>query len=96
MLIGGGTSADAGQVVIFDPMKNGATPAQLLGLYDIIEKRTPEAYQRERAACIYQPDPSVIMTNQITAGFMVDSYRMLSDGQKPGNIFYDSTNNTRF
>ncbi len=96
ILISGGTSADAGQVVIFDPMQNGATPAELLGLYDILEKRNPETYQRERAACIYQPDPSVIMTNQITAGFMVDSYRMLLDGQKPGNIFYDSSNNKRF
>jgi len=96
ILISGGTSADAGQVVIFDPAKNGATPSELLGLYDIIEKRNPETYQRERTACIYQPDPSVIMTNQITAGFMVDSYRMLIDGQKPGNIFYDSTSNTKF
>ena len=96
ILISGGTSADAGQVVIFNPAKNGATPSELLGLYDIIEKRNPETYQRERTACIYQPDPSVIMTNQITAGFMVDSYRMLIDGQKPGNIFYDSTSNTKF
>ncbi len=96
ILISGGTSADVGQIVIFDPMKNGSTPAELLGLYNIVEKRNPETYQRERAACIYQPDPSVIMTNQIAAGFMVDSYRMLLDGQKPGNIFYDSTNNTRF
>jgi len=96
ILISGGTSAEAGQVVIFDPIQNGATPAELLGLYDILEKRNPETYQRERAACIYQPDPSVIMTNQITAGFMVDSYRMLLDGQKPGNIFYDSSNNKRF
>jgi len=96
ILISGGTSADAGQIVIFDPMKNGATPAQLLGLYDIVEKRNPETYQRERAACIYQPDPSVIMTNQIAAGFMVDSYRMLIDGQKPENVFYDSSNNKRF
>ena len=96
ILISGGTSAEAGQVVIFDPIQNGATPAELLGLYDILEKRNPETYQRERAACIYQPDPSVIMTNQITAGFMVDSYRMLLDGQKPGNIFYDSKSNTRF
>jgi hypothetical protein len=77
-------------------MKNSATPAELLGLYDIVEKRNPEAYQRERAACIYQPDPSVIMTNQVAAGFMVDSYRMLLDGQKPGNIFYDSSSSVRF
>ena len=96
ILISGGTSAEAGQVVIFDPIQNGATPAELLGLYDILEKRNPETYQRERAACIYQPDPSVIMTNQITAGFMVDSFRMLLDGQEPKNIFYDSKSNTRF
>jgi molybdopterin/thiamine biosynthesis adenylyltransferase len=96
MLISGGTSADAGQVVIYNPMQNGPTPAELLGLYGIVEKRSPETYQRERAACIYQPDPSVIMTNQITAGFMVDAYRMVLDGQEPENVFYDSTSNTRF
>ncbi|MGD9234180.1 MAG: ThiF family adenylyltransferase [Desulfobacterales bacterium] len=96
MLISGGTSPDAGQAVIYNPMKNSVTPSELLGLYDIIEKRSPETYQRERAACIYQPDPSVIMTNQITAGFMVDSFRMLLDGQEPKNIFYDSTSNTKF
>ena len=95
-MISGGTSAEAGQVVIFDPIQNGATPAELLGLYDIIEKRSPETYQRERAACIYQPDPSVIMTNQITAGFMVDSYRILIDGQKPVTVFYDSTSAVKF
>lgn len=92
VLISGGTSVDAGQVVIYNPMKNGVTPAELLGLYDIVEARSPESYQRERAACIYQPDPSVIMTNQITAGFMVDACRMLLDGQEPKNIFYDSNN----
>ncbi len=96
MLISGGTSADAGQVVIYNPMQNGATPAELLGLYGIVEKRSPETYQRERAACTYQPDPSVIMTNQITAGFMVDAYRMVLDGQEPENIFYDSTSTVRF
>jgi hypothetical protein len=72
------------------------TPAELLGMYDIVEKRHPVTYQRERAACIYQPDPSVIMTNQIAAGFMVDSYRMLIDGQKPENVFYDSTSPLKF
>ena len=96
ILISGGTSADAGQVVIYNPGGDGAAPAKLLGLYDIVEKRSPEAYRRERAACIYQPDPSVIMTNQIAAGFMVDSYRMLLNGQKPENVFYDSKRNTRF
>ena len=95
VLISGGTSADAGQVIIYNPVERGVTPSELLGLYDIVEKRKIDAPKRERAACAYQPDPSVIMTNQITAGFMVDSYRMLLDGQKPVNIFYDSRSNTR-
>jgi len=96
ILISGGTSADAGQVVIFNPADGGVAPAELLGLYDIVENRNPDTYRRERAACIYQPDPSVIMTNQIAAGFMVDAYRMLLDCQTPEHIFYDSTCNTRF
>ncbi|MGB6009802.1 MAG: ThiF family adenylyltransferase [Desulfobacterales bacterium] len=96
ILISGGTSADAGQVVIYNPAKNDITPAKLLGLYDIVQNRSPDTYQRERAACIYQPDPSVIMTNQVAAGFMVDAYRMLLAGQEPANVFYDSTSNTRF
>jgi len=96
MLISGGTSTDAGQVVTYNPGDDDETPAELLGLYDIVEKRNPKAYERERAACIYRPDPAVIMTNQITAGFMVDSYRRLIDGQKPANVFYDSTSSVRF
>jgi hypothetical protein len=95
MLISGGTSADSGQVVVYNPKKNGATPAQLLGLYEIVSSRTVETPLRERASCTYQPDPSVVMTNQITAGFMVDSYRMLLDDQEVRNIFYDSTHSER-
>jgi hypothetical protein len=95
ILISGGTSAGAGQVVVYHPLKHGATPAQLLGLYEIIGTRTAETPRRERASCTYQPDPSVVMTNQITAGFMVDSYRMLLDGQEVRNIFYDSTSSER-
>jgi hypothetical protein len=94
-LISGGTSADAGQVVVYNPMRNGVTPAELLGLHAIVSNRTFEIPLRERASCSYQPDPSVIMTNQIIAGFMVDSYRMLLDGQEVGNIFYDSTSSER-
>jgi molybdopterin/thiamine biosynthesis adenylyltransferase len=96
ILISGGTSPDAGQVVTYNPDADDVAPAELLGMYDIVEKRNPDDYQRERAACIYQPDPSVIMTNQITAGFMVDSFRMLLDGQRPINIFYDSKSSTKF
>jgi len=91
VLISGGTSAAAGQVVVYHPRKNEATPAELLGLYEIISTRAGEAPLRERASCAHQPDPSVVMTNQITAGFMVDACRMLLDGQEVRNIFYDST-----
>ncbi|HAA02949.1 MAG TPA: hypothetical protein DCE18_06225 [Syntrophobacteraceae bacterium] len=95
VLISGGTSADAGQVVVYNPRKKGPTPAELLGLYDIVNSRMAETPPRERASCTYQPDPSVIMTNQVTAGYMVESYRMLLDGQETRNIFYDSTSSER-
>jgi molybdopterin/thiamine biosynthesis adenylyltransferase len=95
VLISGGTSADAGQVIVYNPLRGGATPAELLGLYEIVRNRTVETPLRERASCTYQPDPSVIMTNQITAGFMVDSYRMLLDGRAVKNTFYDSNSSER-
>lgn len=95
VLISGGTSVDAGQVVIFNPALGGATPAELLGLYDIVAGRGGEALPRGESSCIRQPDPSVIMTNQITAGFMVESYRMVESGLNPENIFYDSRNNRK-
>jgi molybdopterin/thiamine biosynthesis adenylyltransferase len=95
MLISGGTSADAGQVVVYNPRKQMPTPAELLGMYEIVRTRALETPLRERASCSYQPDPSVVMTNQITAGFMVDSYRALLDGHEVRNIFYDSTSRAR-
>jgi hypothetical protein len=36
------------------------------------------------------PDPSVIMTNQIVAGLMVDAYRVFLNGNSPANIFYNA------
>jgi molybdopterin/thiamine biosynthesis adenylyltransferase len=90
VLISGGTSVEAGQVVIYNPLENGVTPAELLGLHEIVANRDAEPPRNERASCSYQPDPSVVMTNQITAGFMVDAYRMILDGQKPQNVFYHS------
>jgi molybdopterin/thiamine biosynthesis adenylyltransferase len=96
ILVSGGTSAEAGQAVLYNPRDNGVTPAELLGLYEIVSERTVEASLPEKGSCTYQPDPSVIMTNQITAGFMVDAYRMLLDGQKARNIFYDSSSGERF
>jgi hypothetical protein len=62
----------------------------LLGLYDIVANREEEAYRRERESCLYQPEPAVIMTNQIIAGLMVEAYRRLWAGQEVANMFYDS------
>ena len=95
VLISGGTSADAGQAVVYHPEGGGGTPAEVLGLYDIVAKRQIETDKRGMAACVDRPDPSVIMVNQIIAGFMVDSYRRLLDGQETPNTFYDSTSNMR-
>ena len=94
-LISGGTSANAGQVVIYRPGENRPTPSELLGLYDIVGKRNVDSFRRERASCRYQPDPSVIMTNQIIAGFMVDSFRMLLNGQDAVNVFYDANSDKK-
>lgn len=96
ILISGGTSEDAGQVVAYHPGICDVTPAKLLGLYDVVEKRKSDHHRQQRESCTDQADPSVIMTNQIAAGFMVDSYRILLDGQHPENIFYNSKSNTRF
>jgi hypothetical protein len=95
IMISGGTNVGAGQALSYNPAIDERTPAALLGLYDIVDKRTIDAPERVRAACKYRPDPSVIMTNQIIAGFMVDSYRMLLAGQTPKNFFYDSKRDGR-
>lgn len=95
VLISGGTSAEAGQAVVYDPVFSGGTPAEVLGLYDIVAQRQIDTDVAGGGACAEQPDPSVIMANQIIAGFMVDLYRRLLDGQDVPNIFYDSRSDTR-
>jgi molybdopterin/thiamine biosynthesis adenylyltransferase len=95
LLVSGGTGIDAGQVVVYDPVAGGKTPAELLGLSDIMAERRRDGRRGGEAACAYQPDPSVIMTNQVIAGFMVDSCRMVLSGQQPAHIFYDSTSDKR-
>ncbi len=95
VLISGGTSPGAAQVVVYDPGKRGATPAELLGLPEIVRARGEESVLRRRASCTYRPEPSVVMTNQIAAGFMVDALRMLLSGQEAGNVFYDSSSDAK-
>jgi hypothetical protein len=90
MLISGGTGVSAGQVVVYDPTQRGPTPAELLGLHEIVDRRGVGSYERTREACIYQPNPAVIMTNQIVAGLMVDACRLLVAGENPPNLFYEN------
>ena len=90
MLISGGTNATAGQAVFYDPARGGPTPAELLGLYDLVGRRDVDVQQRARASCVYAPEPAVIMTNQIVAGLMVDGFRRLLAGEAPVNRFYDA------
>jgi hypothetical protein len=85
----------AGQVIVFDPERRGETPAEVLGLYETVERRAIDAFRRETASCAYQPDPSVVMTNQIIGGLMVDAYRRLLAGEEIPNIFYNSRNDAR-
>lgn len=95
LLVSGGTSATAGQAVFYDPAAGGPTPAELLGFEEIAASRKTMGAERTRASCRYVPEPSVIMTNQIIAGLMVDGYRLLLNGNTPRNVFYDSESDLR-
>ena len=95
VLISGGTGPQAGQVIVFDPERSGGTPAEVLGLHETVDRRAIDAFRRETASCAYQPDPSVVMTNQIIGGLMVDAYRRLLAGEETPNTFYDSRNEAR-
>ncbi len=95
VLISGGTGPQSGQVVVFDPARGNETPAEVLGLHEIVDRRAMDAFRRETASCTHRPEPSVVMTNQIVGGLMVDSFRMLLAGQEPRNTFYDSGNDAR-
>lgn len=88
ILISGGSEVAAGQVVAYHPDRQPQTPAALLGLEDIVAGRP--SGRRDRAACVYQPDPAVIMTNQIIGGFMVEAGRNLLAGEAAPPLFYDA------
>ena len=96
ILISGGSDVEAGQVVVYDPARPGPTPAELLGLAEIVGQRRSRPHLHPRASCQYRPDPAVIMTNQIIAGFMVEAYRWLLNGDQPVNIFYESGRGKKF
>ncbi len=94
-LISGGSSAAAGQVIVYGAGPGEPTPAELLGLKEIVAGRKQATHWRERAACVYQPEPSVIMANQIVGGLMVDAARRLLAGDHPGALFYEAGRGVR-
>jgi molybdopterin/thiamine biosynthesis adenylyltransferase len=89
-LISGGTHISQGQVVAYHPRLQPQTPAELLNMPgEPAAPATPLA-ARSPAACTYQPNPAVIMTNQIIAGFMVEALRHLLAHQPWPPLFYDA------
>ena len=96
ILISGGSDVSKGQVVAYHPVRQPQTPAALLGLAEIAAGRPQSVPQRERAACVYQPDPAVIMTNQIIGGFMVEACRKVLAGLTAPPLFYDADAEDKF
>jgi hypothetical protein len=90
VLISGGSGVEAGQVVVYDPARGGPTVAELLGLYDLVGRGDVDVRERERASCVYAPEPAVIMTNLVIGGLMVEAFRRLLDGEAAPNLFYDA------
>lgn len=89
-LISGGADVSRGQVVAFQPHRQPQTPAALLDMYTIQQRRGPELRGQGRAACIYQPNPAVIMTNEVIGGFMVEAARHLLAGRIWPPLWYDA------
>ncbi|MBI2583759.1 MAG: ThiF family adenylyltransferase [Candidatus Aenigmarchaeota archaeon] len=96
-LVSGGTSHDSGQVITYLPRKTTCLN-HAMELEKIVGERKG---QREEASCIAQPDPSVIMSNMVTAGMMVNEFRRLSNPRafgEPRNTIkrYESLGMNRF
>ncbi len=94
ILISGGTDYKSGQVVTYVPGFT-KTPREILNLDKIVEQRPKKEIETTEAGCLYQPDPSVIMSNQIVAGLMVNEFRKIThplffDDITRGMIKYDS------
>ncbi len=89
ILVSGGAGVEAGQVVVYDPREGGPTPAELLGLAEIVGARVQEEARRARESCVYQPDPAVIMTNMVIGGLMVRAGRQALAGEPAPPVFYN-------
>lgn len=75
-LISGGTSPHAGQVVSYVPGVTEPTHVQL-DLDALLSRRAREREQAAARGCTAAVEHSVIMSNQIVGGIMVDRYRRL-------------------
>lgn len=96
-LVSGGTSYSAGQVVAYVPKKTSC-PNHVLDLDTAAKKRE---HEMQGAGCILQPDPSVIMTNEVTAGMMLNELRRIVYGNaygQPtnGQLRYEANGMRRF
>lgn len=93
-LVSGGADVARGQVVAFHPQWQPQTPAALLNMPSAASENQPS--RPGRAACLYQPNPAVVMTNQVIGGFMVEAARHLLAGQPWPPLFYDAASPRKF
>ena len=80
-LISGGTNYHSGQVIAQVPKKTTCI-RHALDLDTLIEQRKAE--EKKRTGCLYQPDPSVIMSNQVTGSLIVGLFRQLMQAEELG------------
>ncbi len=90
-LCSGGADVSQGQVVAYHPTLQPQTPAAVLDMSAVQQSRMAASRGRSRAACIYQPNPAVIMTNQVIGGFLVEAARHLLAGRAWPPLLYDAT-----
>ncbi len=79
-LISGGTDYQAGQVAIYVPGKTSCMDCQL----NIYELGVKAEERRKKIGCLEAPNPSVIMTNQIIGGIMINEARSVFNSKKYG------------
>lgn len=85
-MVSGGTDYKSGQVAVYVPEKTPCMDCQM-GFGDLAEKT-----KGETAGCLEEPNPSVIFTNQIIGGMMIDEARHILSGKKEldGRADYNS------
>lgn len=100
VLISGGTSPSAGQAVVYVP---GVTtcPQHALNLERQAEGARKEQEKLQATGCIAQPNPSVIMSNFVTGGLIVNSMRQAAYPEifgmpLSGQVRYDANGPRRF